>query len=400
MEKITSYKPTVRACYIGTVCQAIIINLTAILFIPLGQQFGFSYTQLGALVMVNFIVQVTVSLAFGSVVDRFGFRRFIVAAHILAVVGMAWFAATPIVPLHPYFVLMTGTLIFATAGGFLELLLSPILNSIPTDEKSSAMSILHAFFCFGHLAVALLTTLFLFVFGREAWPIITLIWMLVPLVNIFLFATCPMAGAIPTQNQSSAKKTFLRPIFVLLVFSILFAGASEITFSQWTSAYLEEIIGLPKVVGDILGVSMFAAMMGLSRLGYGVLKRKNVRLPAHSTLMLMGAALAFLSYILISMTYNPALALIACALCGIGVGLLWPGTLSLAVEAFPNAGTWMFAILAAAGNIGSAAGPSVFGIIADGAGLRRGFLITAIIPLGAVVCLWLYRRFGTATRAD
>jgi len=389
---MTSYKPTIRACYIGTVCQAIIINLTAILFIPLGQQFGLTYTQLGALVMVNFIVQVSVSLGFGSVVDRFGFRRFIVAAHILAVIGMAWFAATPIVPLPPYFVLMTGTIIFATAGGFLELLLSPILNSIPTDEKSSAMSILHAFFCFGHLAVALLTTLFLFVFGREAWPIITLIWMLVPLVNIFLFATCPMAGAAPAQSQHSAKRSFMRPVFILLVFSIMFAGASEITFSQWTSAYLEEIIGLPKIVGDIFGVSMFAAMMGTCRLGYGVLKRKGVRLPAQSTLMLMGAVLAFFSYILISMTYNPALALLACAMCGFGVGLLWPGTLSLAVDAFPNAGTWMFAILAAAGNIGSATGPLVFGAFADSAGLRTGFLVTAVIPLGAVVCLWLYRR--------
>jgi len=401
MESMISYKPTVRACYIGTICQAIIINLTAILFIPLGQQFGLSYTQLGALVMVNFIVQVTVSLAFGSIVDRFGFRRFIVAAHILAVIGMAWFAATPIVPLHPYFVLMTGTLIFATAGGFLELLLSPILNSIPTDEKSSAMSILHAFFCFGHLGVALLTTLFLFVFGREAWPIITLIWLLVPLVNIFLFATCPMAGTMPTQNQDSSKKTFMRPIFIVLVFSILFAGASEITFSQWTSAYLEEVIGLPKVVGDILGVSMFAAMMGLSRIGYGICKRKNMAwLPSQSQLMQMGAALAFVSYILISLTGNPVLALLACALCGLGVGLLWPGTLSLAIEAFPKAGTWMFAILAAAGNIGSAAGPSIFGVIADGAGLRRGFLITAVIPFGAVVCLWLYRRFCSPTRAD
>ena len=395
-----SYKPTVRACYTGTVCQAIIINLTAILFIPLGEQFGLTYTQLGALVMVNFIVQVAVSLGFGSIIDRFGFRRFIVAAHVLAVVGMAWFAATPIVPLHPYFVLMTGTLIFAIAGGFLELLLSPILNAIPTDEKSSAMSILHAFFCFGHLAVALLTTLFLFVFGREAWPVIVLIWLLVPLVNIFLFATCPMANVIPSQNQNSAKKVFFQPVFIVLVFSILFAGASEITFSQWTSAYLEEIIGLPKVVGDILGVSMFAAMMGICRLGYGVLKRKGVKLPGHSGLMLMGAVLAFFSYILISTTYNPVLALLACALCGLGVGLLWPGTLSLAVEAFPKAGTWMFAILAAAGSIGAAIGPSVFGVIADSAGLRRGFLISAVIPLSAVVCLWLYGRLNGRARAD
>jgi len=386
-----SYKPTVRACYIGTICQAIIINLTAILFIPLGEQFGLSYTQLGALVMVNFGVQVIVSLIFGSIVDRFGFRRFIVAAHILAVVGMGWFAATPIVPTNPYIVLMTGTIIFATAGGFLELLLSPILNSIPTDEKSSAMSIMHAFFCFGHLSVALLTTLFLFIFGREAWPIATLIWLIIPLVNIFFFSKCPMAETLPVQQQSSVKNVFRQPIFFVLVGTILFAGASEITFSQWTSAYLEEVIGLPKVVGDIAGVSMFAAMMGVCRIGYGILKRRDVKwLPSHSRLMQIGGTIALVSYVLIAATNNPILALLACALCGIGVGLLWPGTLSLAVDAFPKAGTWMFAILAAAGNIGSSIGPSTFGVIADNAGLRTGFLLTAAFPVGAVLCLWVY----------
>jgi len=389
-----SYKTTVKACYLGTICQAIIINLTAILFIPLGYQFGLSYTQLGALVMVNFTVQVMVSLIFGSIVDRFGFRRFIVAAHIFAVVGMAWFAATPIVPLNPYFVLMTGTIIFATAGGFMELLLSPILNSIPTDEKSSAMSIMHAFFCFGHLAVALLTTLFLFIFGKNAWPIVTLVWLLVPLVNIFIFAVCPMAKTLPAKQQSAAKKVFIQPLFIVLVIIIFFAGASEITFAQWTSAYLEEVIGLPKIVGDIAGVSMFAAMMGLSRIGYGILKKYGAKwLPSQSRLMQIGSAFALASYFIIAATSNPVLALFACALCGLGVGLLWPGTLSLAVEAFPKAGTWMFAILAAAGSVGGAAGPAIFGVIADNAGLRIGFVLTATFPVGAVLCLWLYHKF-------
>ena len=388
-----SYKTTVKACYLGTVCQAIIINLSAILFIPLGYQFGLSYTQLGALVMVNFFVQVMVSLIFGTIVDRFGFRRFIVAAHVLAVVGMAWFAATPVVPLPPYFVLMTGTIIFATAGGFMELLLSPILNAIPTDEKSSAMSIMHAFFCFGHLAVALLTTLFLFVFGRQAWPVITLIWLLVPLVNIFIFATCPMAEAIPATQQSAAAKIFTRPLFIVLVFTIFFAGASEITFAQWTSAYLEEVIGLPKIVGDIAGVSMFAAMMGLCRFGYGFFKKKGTAwLPSQGRLMQIGAAFALVSYVIMAATSHPVLALLACALCGVGVGLLWPGTLSLAVEAFPKAGTWMFAILAAAGSIGGATGPAGFGVIADNIGLRAGFLLTAAFPIGAVLCLTMYYR--------
>jgi len=392
-----SYKLTIRACYLGTICQAVIINLTAILFVPLGEQFGLSYTQLGALVMVNFIVQVSISLIFGPLVDRFGFRRFIVLAHIAAVAGMAWFAAAGRVPVDPYIVLLSGTMIFAVAGGFLELLLSPILNAIPTDEKSSAMSILHAFFSFGHVGVALLTTVFLFVFGREAWPFVLLFWGIIPLVNGILFAICPMASPTPIKEQSAARHIARQPLFILLVCAILFAGASELAFSQWTSAFLEQVTGLPKVLGDIAGVGMFAAMMGVSRLGYGILKKKGVRwLPSQARLMLMGSALALVCYIVMAVSTNPVLALMAAALCGLGVGLLWPGVLSLSVEAFPMAGTWMFAVMAAAGSSGAAAGPSVLGVIADYSGLRAGFMFTAVFPLGSVVCLGLYHKLKQA----
>ena len=388
-----SYKPTVRACYIGIICQAVIINLTAILFVPLGEQFGLSYTQLGALVMVNFAIQVAVSLIFGPIVDRFGFRRFIVAAHIAAVVGMVWFATAGRVPINPYIVLLSGTMIFAVAGGFLELLLSPIVNSIPTDEKSSAMSIMHAFFCIGHIAVALLTTVFLHIVGRDAWPVVLLLWAAVPLVNGILFARCPMAKPLSIEEQSPAGKMFRQPLFIVLVFAILFAGASEITFVQWSSAFLEQVIELPKILGDIAGVGMFAAMMAISRLGYGLLKRKGVSwLPPQSRLMLMGSALALVCYVIMALAVNPVLALVACALCGLGVGLLWPGVLSLSVDAFPMAGTWMFAIMAAAGSSGASGGPSLFGVIADHAGLRVGYAVTAVFPLGAVVCLMLYHK--------
>ena len=394
MNNNISYKPTVKACCIGIVCQAIINNLAAILFIPLAEQFGLSYTQLGALVLVNFIVQVTVSLVFGSFVDKFGFRRFIVVAHVFAIIGIACFASANIAPINPYVILMTGTIIFAVAGGLMELLLSPILNAIPTDEKSSAMSIMHAFYCFGHLAVVLVTTLFLFFFGRDAWPIIVLLWLLVPLVNLFIFLTCPIADPPPVERQSSAIKVFRQPLFIVLVFTILFAGASEITFAQWTSAYLEEVIGLPKVVGDIAGVSVFAAMMGICRIGYGIIKRKGVQwLPTHARFMQIGTALAITSYVIVAVANNPVLALLACALCGLGVGLLWPGSLSLMVDTFPKAGTWMFAIMAAAGNIGSAVGPSAFGVVADNAGLRTGFLLAVVFPLGAVICLYCFQSF-------
>ena len=391
MNETISYKLTVKACYLGTICQATIVNLTAILFTALAADFNLSYTQLGALVLVNFITQVAVALIFGSIVDRLKFRRFLVGGHITAAIGMAWFAITPLVPFNAYAMLMIGTLTFGVAGGFLELLLSPTLNAIPSDEKSSAMSIMHAFFCFGHAGVAVITTLFLFVFGRDAWPFVMIIWLLIPLTNALLFAKCPIAPTVPEENQTSAKDAIKTPLFILLVIMILFAGASELAFSQWTSAFLEEAMGLPKIIGDTAGVATFALSMAFGRVAYGVLKKRGTAwLPSQSRLMLMGSALAVFSYVIMAVTYNPMLGFLACIMCGIGVSLLWPGTLSLSVKAFPLAGTWMFAIMAAGGNIGASLGPAALGVIADIGGLRMGYLLTAAIPLGAVVCLVVY----------
>ena len=386
-----SYRRTIGACYAGIVCQAAIVNITALLFTALGEEFSLSYTQLGLLVLVNFTTQVLIALIFGNIVDRFGFRRFIVGAHFAAAIGMAVFAFTPYLPFEPYIMLIIGTLIFGAAGGFLEVLLSPIINAIPTDEKSSAMSIMHSFFCFGHVFVAIATTLFLMVFGRESWPIIIFIWLLLPLINGINFLSCPIENAAPIDKQSSVKQAI--PLFILLVLMIVFAGASEITFSQWASAYMEETMELPKVIGDIAGVGMFALMMGLCRLGYGIITQKKPGLlPSQSRLMLVGTIIVFLSYVTLAATHNPILGLIACALCGLGVGLLWPGTLSLAVENFPTAGTWIFAIMAAGGNIGASAGPAIFGVIADFSTPRMGFMLTAVIPLVLFFILFIYIR--------
>ena len=388
-----SYKSTVKACYMGIVCQAILVNIAALLFTVLGAQFGLSYTQLGSLVLINFIMQVVISLLFGNVVDRVGFRPFIVGAHILGAAGMAWFAATPWLPFPYYATLMMGALIFGAASGFLELLLSPILNAIPTDEKSSSMSILHSFYAFGHLMVAIGTTLFLAVFGREAWPIVVFFWLLVPLANAALFVKCPIAPAVPVAQQSSAGTAFTKPLFIMFIVMIAFAGASELAFSQWASAFMEEAMGLPKAVGDIAGVGTFALAMGLGRIGYGILKQKGVAwLPEQSYLMLMGSILAAASYIIVATTHNPVLGLLACAMCGLGISLLWPGTLSLAVAAFPKAGTWIFAVMAIGGNFGAAAGPAVLGVVADHAGLRAGYMVTAAIPLGLVMVLMMFHR--------
>jgi len=388
-----SYKATVRSCYIGIFSQAVVVNITALLFTTLGYQFGLSFTQLGALVLINFIMQVSIAIIFGQIVDRVGFRPFIVGAHIAAVVGLAWFALVPALPFDPYAMMIMATIIFGIAAGFFELLISPILNAIPADEKSSAMSILHGFYCFGHLGVVFATTIFLFVFGRDSWPFIVSLWLVLPLLNAFLFSRCPIAPAVEVTQQSSAGAAFRSPLFIILILMISLGAASELTFAQWTSAFMEEAMGLPKVIGDIMGVGMFALSMGVGRVAYGVLKqRETAWLPSQAKLMAIGSAMAISSYIIAATTNYPVLGLLACILCGLGVSLLWPGTLSLAVDAFPKAGTWMFAIMAATGNIGASAGPAVFGLIADYGGLRAGFMMTAIFPVLTLVAIILFLR--------
>ena len=391
-----SYKSTINACRVGSVNLAVTINLTAILFVPLREQFNLSYTQLGLLVLTNFAAMVSVAILFANIVDRYGFRRFIIGAHFMLVVGLIWFAATPwtaeVLPVDPYILLITGVLLFAAAGGFLELLCSPILNAIPIPEKekSAAMSNLHAYFSLGQICVVLVTTLLLFYFGTEAWPFVALIWTIIPLLNGLRFIRCPMPSPLPKEKQAPARDVLKRPLFALLLLLIFSAGASEITMAQWTSAFMEEALELPKIVGDILGACMFAVMMFVGRYGYGRLGARGLKWSQHS-IMLAGGVLTFVSYIVVAVTSVPALGLLACALCGLGVALLWPGTLSLAVDTFPKAGTWMFALLVAAGNSGSAASPSLFGVIADQAGLNMGFMITSVFPLGVIICLIVYR---------
>ena len=394
MRKRNDYRLTVKACYLGIVSQAVNVNLTAILFTTLGEGFGLSFSQLGSLVFINFSTQVGVALAFGRIVDRYGFRRFITAAHFVAAAGLWLFAASPFLPVPAYFAFALTTFVFSFAAGLMEVLISPVLNAIPSDEKSGAMSVLHSFYCFGQVAVVFGTTLFLQFFGREYWQIVVALWALLPFAGGILFLICPIANAPPPEKQT--KLPWRSPVFLSILAIIIFAGAAEITFSQWSSAFLEISIGLPKITGDLLGVGTFALMMGAARISYGVLAKK--RPINQGSLMRLGALLVTACYALLAFSHNPVTALLACALAGLGVGLLWPGSISLAVGAFPLAGTWMFAIIAAAGNIGSAAGPQTFGLLADALDLRTAFMITAILPFLCAIFIHIFIRASNSNK--
>lgn len=405
-EKTVSYKSTTIACYIGIIIQAIVVNLTPILFIPLREQFGLSFQQLGFLVFINFVTQVTMDIACSKPVEVYGFRPFAVAAHVLIVIGLLLFALSPELLAQPYPIIVVATIIFSSGGGLLELLLSPIINAIPTDEKATAMSLLHSFYAWGQAGVILLTTLLLFVMGRTQFQWIILLWAIVPAANFFLFTRVPLGEPMVDGQRTSLRKLLRTPFYIVALLSIGFGAAAEICMAQWTSAFFEKALHLPKIVGDAAGVSMFALALGLGRLTYGIMgKRMDV-----NQVMIVGAAVSVLCYLAVGFSSSPVVSLLACMLCGLAVSLLWPGTLVLTAEYFPLAGASMFAILSAGGDIGASVGPWLISVVADHApnlpalanygataglsveqlGLRLGLIVAALFPVGSFLALrWM-----------
>lgn len=403
-----TYRATVKACYNGFLVQAIVVNLTPVFFIPIREQFGLSFGQLGLLVLINFITQVSVDLIFSHSVDKHGYRPYLVASHISVVTGLFVFAFSAFFLKNPYIGFIMGTMIFSAGGGLLELLLSPTVNAIPSGSKSSSMSLLHSFYAWGQAGVVILSTLLLFALGRNSWPFIMILWTLPAIVNSVLFYKVPFVPIVPEEHRDGFLKHIRNKFFIAAIFAIALGAASELIMSQWSSAYMEKAMLIPKAVGDISGMAMFAVMLGLGRFLHGKYG-KNLNL---YNLMIAGTVTAFLCYIIVAVSPDNVLALAACGICGISVSLLWPGTLVLTSEQFPMAGTWLFAFLAAGGDIGASIGPWATGVITDAAsgntfiaamgrslglervqiGMRMGILAGALFPLGAFLCILYMKR--------
>lgn len=398
-EKVISYKSTIKACYIGYFIQSIVVNLAPLLFIPLREQFGFSYTQLGLLVVTNFVTQVIFDIVFSKPVDKYGFRPFVVVAHVMCVVGFVLFAFTPTIFVgHELLGFLIATIVFSGAGGLLELILSPIIDAIPSDDKASAMSLLHSFYAWGQVAVILITTFFLFIFGKDSWSIIVLIWAIVPFINTFIFANVPLMQKVEACEVMKIRELIKSPIFIIAFFAIMMGAASEVTMNQWTSTFMEKGLMLPKIIGDTAGMCMFAIMLGVGRVIFGIYGSKlDV-----NKIMIRGSLFAAICYVIVAISPINIISIIACAACGIFVSLLWPGTLVVASDKLPLAGASMFALLAAAGDVGAAAGPWLMGKVTDVVtvsmpsltnsamspeqlGLRMAMLIAAIFPIVTMI---------------
>jgi fucose permease len=392
MSNNISYKSTIYACYLGHFVQAAVINATPILFLTLMGKYALSFEQMGRLVLINFVTQVAVDLIFSRFADKYGLRRFIVSAQVLAFTGLMLFAFAPRLFANTYTGFTVATIVFSCGGGLLELLLSPIVNAIPTDEKARAMSMLHAFYAWGQLTVVLITSLMLAVLGVDRWHLIMMFWSLLPLINTFVFLKVPLAPTVAEEHRTKTRVIFKSKYFIICLGAIMVGGAAEISMAQWASSFLEAAMGIPKIVGDYAGVGMFALALGLGRTYYGKMGGKMDIYKA----MTRGAAICLACFLTVVFSPFPILSLAACALSGFGVSLLWPGSLVIATNKFPLAGTSMFAVLAAAGDIGASLGPWLVGLTADKTpallqytpmaaqaqsfGLRAGFLLAVLFP--------------------
>lgn len=372
------YGRTIRACCMGYVVQAAVNNFIPLLFVFFNSAFNITLSKITLFVTVNFAVQLLVDLLSAGFVDKIGYKRTVIIADIMGAAGMICLGTLPYI-IDPYIGLLISIFIYAIGGGLLEVVVSPIVEACPSDHKSGVMSLLHSFYCWGHVAVVLLSTLFFAVFGMENWRFAAFLWAIIPVVNIIYFIGAPVPEMAAEGHKTGLKDLLKRKLFWLVFILMLCAGAAEQSMSQWASAFAEKGLNIPKSSGDILGTCMFAVMMGTSRLLYSIISKKT----SLKNMMLISATLCIVSYIIAGCVQNPALALVGCGLCGFSVGIMWPGTFSLSANRIPSGGTAMFAMLALGGDIGCSAGPTIVGFISEAAGdnLKTGLLAAIIFPL-------------------
>ncbi|MBO5069402.1 MAG: MFS transporter [Roseburia sp.] len=385
-----NYNHTIYASYIGYVTLAIVNNFVPLLFLTFATEYQLSLSKITLITTINFLVQLAVDLLCTKFIDKIGYRASIILAHLFAGIGFIGLAVLPSALNNAYAGILTAVVLYAIGGGIIEVLISPIVEACPTEKKEAAMGLLHSFYCWGHVLVVLLSTLFFYVFGVGNWKVMVCIWAIVPLLNIVYFSMVPMYSVTGTHEKLSLGKLLSEKVFWLLLVLMLCAGASEQAMGQWASAFAESALRVSKTVGDLAGPCAFALCMGTSRALYGKFSEK-----ISLTKMMMGSAvLCILCYMVAIVTQNPVFGLVACAVCGFSVGIFWPGTFSIAALKIPGGGTAMYAIMALTGDFGCGAGPTVVGMIADNANgnLKNGLAIAIIFPVLMLVGLVVVNR--------
>lgn len=387
------YNKTVTACFVGYIVQAIVNNFVPMLFLTFQKTYHIPLSQITMLVTFNFGVQLLVDLISVAFVDKIGYRISMVMAHIFSAAGLISLTILPKVFSTPFAGILTAVMIYAVGGGLLEVLVSPVVEACPSENKEKAMSMLHSFYCWGHAGVVILSTLFFWIAGIDKWEILAVIWAIVPICNAIAFTRVPIASLIEEGERGlRLGELFRLKIFWVLLIMMICAGASEQAVSQWASAFAEKGLGISKTVGDLAGPLAFAILMGTSRAFYGKYGDK-INL---DRFMIYSCGLCILSYLGISLFPLPLFSLVCCAVCGLSVGIMWPGTFSKAAAALPKGGTAMFALLALGGDVGCSGGPTVVGFVSDALGdnLKKGILAGIVFPVLLLTGVYLCSKMG------
>ena len=385
-----NYRKTLTACYLAFITQAICANFAPLLFLRFHTNYGISLGQIALIPTAFFLTQLLIDVFCAKFVDAIGYRRSIVISEIASGLGLAGLAVIPDLFYDPFIGILICVVIYAIGSGLIEVLASPIVEACPFEHKDAVMSLLHSFYCWGSVGVILLSTVFFSVFGIEHWKILACIWALIPLYNIWNFATCPIERLTEEGKGMTIRSLFKMPLFWLAIILMVCAGASELSMAQWASAFTEAALGFSKAVGDLVGPCLFAVTMGISRVIYG---RYGAKMNL-TRFMIGSGILCLCCYLLASLSASPVLGLIGCVFCGFSVGILWPGTISITSPRIPRGGTALFALLAMAGDLGGAFGPSLVGTVTQQAGdnLRTGILVGSVFPIILIAMLLLLIR--------
>ena len=387
MRKFT-YDDTLKCCFLAYISSAIINNFTPLLFVIFHDSLGISVSKLGILIVLNFGVQMVVDLLGAQYADKLGYRKMVTLALFMGALGLSAMAILPFL-MPAYAGLLCSVVLYAIGSGLLEVVLSPIVEALPTERKESAMTLLHSFYCWGQMLCVLIATGFFVLFGTHNWRYLSLLLATVPFVTMLLFIRMPLCTLGNGESHSgSVIKLFANKLFVLFFIIMLCSGASELAMSQWASYFAEEGLKVSKTVGDLLGPCFFAITMGIARVFYSKMAHK-LKL---ARFIVVCSVVCIMSYLVASLCDNPILGLGACGICGFSVGIMWPGTLSLAAVSMPAKSTAMFAMLAVGGDIGCSLGPELVAVGSSlfaihGSAIKAGLLCAIVFPLVLILSI-------------
>ncbi len=392
MTQKKNYKKTLTACYIGFITQAISANFTPLLFLTFKGTYKINLEQIALIPLVFYLTQLLIDIVAAKYADKIGYRLCVIASQVLSSAGLLLLTVLPDIMPNAFAGILIAVALYAIGSGLIEVLLSPIVEACPFENKDGVMSLLHSFYCWGAVSVILGSSLFFAVFGIEHWKILTVLWSLIPLYNAINFINCPIEKLGEDGQCMSIRQLLCVPMFWMMIFLMICAGSSEATMSQWTSAFTESALKVSKLTGDLAGPCLFAAFMGVARMLYGKLSDK---LNLVKTMFLCAVA-AVICYLTASLASFAILGLAGCALCGLAVGIMWPGTISISSRKCPMGGTAMFAFLALAGDLGATAGPVLVGKVAEAANenLKLGLLTATFFPLCMAIGLFFLYKHG------